>query len=125
MQNFVKQEIEPHQMLFGEMLDRFGINARQLAKAACVSHTMISRFRNGKTDFSASKLIALLESVPSEAREWYLSRLLGASLKTSLRSLFLSASSKEKAEILNLVADWIENNDSRSSTESSKVPEAV
>jgi transcriptional regulator with XRE-family HTH domain len=122
MQNFVKQEIEPHQKFFGEMLDRYGINARQLAKTADVSHTMISRFRNGKTDLSASKLMALLENVPHEAREWYLSQLLGVSLKTSLRSLFLSASAKEKAEVLNLMADWLE---SRDSTETKPMPEAV
>ena len=122
MQNFVKQEIEPHQKLFGEMLDRFGINARQLAKTARVSHTMISRFRNGKTDFSASKLIALLENVPHEAREWYLSQLLGVTLKTSLRSLMLAASPQEKAEMLRSVADWVV--ESRDST-TQLVAEAV
>ncbi|MBE9020240.1 helix-turn-helix domain-containing protein [Chroococcidiopsidales cyanobacterium LEGE 13417] len=122
MQTFVKQEIETHQKLFGEMLDRYKINAKQLAETAGVSHTMISRFRNGKTDLTASKLMALLENVPQEAREWYLSQLLGVSLKTSLRSQFLSASAKEKAEVLNLMADWIE---SRDSTETKLMPEAV
>lgn len=122
MQTFVKQEIETHQKLFGEMLDRYKLNAKQLAETAGVSHTMISRFRNGKTDLTASKLMALLENVPQEAREWYLSQLLGVSLKTSLRSLFLSASAKEKAEVLNLMADWIE---SRSCTETNIMPEAV
>lgn len=122
MQNFVKQEIEPHQKFFGEMLDRYSINAGQLAKTADVSHTMISRFRNGKTDLSASKLMALLENVPHEAREWYLSQLLGVSLKTSLRALFLSASAREKAEVLNLMADWLE---SRDFTETKPMPEAV
>jgi len=122
MQTFVKQEIETHQKLFGEMLDRYKINAKQLAETAGVSHTMISRFRNGKTDLTASKLMALLENVPQEAREWYLSQLLGISLKTSLRSLIQSASAKEKAEALNLLADWIE---SRDSTETKLMPEAV
>jgi transcriptional regulator with XRE-family HTH domain len=122
MQTFVKQEIETHQKLFGEMLDRYKINAKQLAETAGVSHTMVSRFRNGKTDLGAGKLMALLENVPHEAREWYLSQLLGVSLKTSLRSLFLSASAKEKAEVLNLMADWVE---SRSSTETNIMPEAV
>jgi transcriptional regulator with XRE-family HTH domain len=122
MQTFVKQEIETHQKLFGEMLDRYKINAKQLAETAGVSHTMISRFRNGKTDLTASKLMALLENVPQEAREWYLSQLLGVSLKTSLRSLIQSASAKEKAEVLNLMADWIE---SRGSTETKIMPEAV
>jgi transcriptional regulator with XRE-family HTH domain len=122
MQNFVKQEIEPHQKFFGEMLDRYSINAKQLAETAGVSETMVSRFRNGKTDLSAAKLMALLENVPHEAREWYLSQLLGVSLKTSLRSLVLSASPQEKAEVLNLIANWVE---SRNSTETELVPEAV
>ncbi len=122
MQNFVKQEIEPHQKFFGEMLDRYSINAKQLAETAGVSETMVSRFRNGKTDLSAAKLMALLENVPHEAREWYLSQLLGVSLKTSLRSLVLSASPQEKAEVLNLIANWVENRDS---TKLELVPEAV
>ncbi len=66
--------------------------------------------------------MALLENVPHEAREWYLSQLLGVSLKTSLRSLILSASAQEKAEMLNVLADWVE---SRDSTETQLVPEAV
>lgn len=125
MQSFVKQEIEPHQKIFDEMLDQYRINAKQLAETAGVSHTMVSRFRNGKADLGAGKLMALLENVPQEAREWYLSQLLGVSLKTSLRSLFLSASTKEKAEVLNLLAQWVESRDSRASTETQPVPEAV
>lgn len=107
MQSFVKQEIEPHQKLFGEMLDQFGISAKPLAESAGVSEVMVSRFRNGKVDLGAGKLIALLESVPHEAREWYLSQLLGASLKTSLRALVLSATPQEKAEALRLIAAWV------------------
>jgi transcriptional regulator with XRE-family HTH domain len=107
MQNFVKQEIEPHQKFFSEMLDRYSINAKQLAETAGVSETMVSRFRNGKTDLSAAKLMALLENVSPAAREWYLSQLLGVSLKTSLRALVLSASPQEKAEVLKLIAGWM------------------
>jgi transcriptional regulator with XRE-family HTH domain len=122
MQSFVKQEVETHQKLFGEMLDRFGISAKPLAEKSSVSEVQLSRFRNGKTDLGAGKLMALLENVPHEAREWYLSQLLGVSLKTSLRSLVLSASPQEKAEVLNLIANWVENRDS---TKLELVPEAV
>lgn len=125
MQSFVKQEIETHQKLFGEMLVRFGINAKELAETSGVSEVQLSRFRNGKTDLGAGKLMALLEKAPYEAREWYLSQLLGVSLKTSLRSLVLDASAKEKAEVLNLLAQWVESRDSRASTETQPVPEAV
>jgi transcriptional regulator with XRE-family HTH domain len=125
MQSFVKQEIEAHQKLFGEMLVRFGINAKELAETAGVSEMMVSRFRNGKVDLGSAKLLALLANVPSEASEWYLSQLIGVKPKASLRSQFLTASSREKAEVLNLVADWIESGDSRVFTESEQVPEAV
>ncbi|MDV2997602.1 MAG: hypothetical protein N4J56_007307 [Chroococcidiopsis sp. SAG 2025] len=125
MQSFVKQEIEAHQKLFGEMLVRFGINAKELAEAAGVSEMMVSRFRNGKVDLGSARLLALLANVPDEASEWYLSQIIGVKPKASLRSQFLAASSREKAEVLNLVADWIESGDSRVFTESEQVPEAV
>ncbi|MDZ4879082.1 MAG: hypothetical protein CLLPBCKN_008520 [Chroococcidiopsis cubana SAG 39.79] len=125
MQSFVKQEIEVHQKLFGEMLVRFGINAKELAETAGVSEMMVSRFRNGKVDLGSAKLLALLAHVPDEASEWYLSQIIGVKPKASLRSQFLAASSREKAEVLNLVADWIESGDSRVFTESEQVPEAV
>jgi transcriptional regulator with XRE-family HTH domain len=123
MQSFVKQEIELHQKLFGEMLDRYGINAKRLAETADVSETMVSRFRNGKVDLSAAKLLALLANVPTEASEWYLSQLLGINLRASLRSLILKATPKEKAEALNVLADWVENRDSTDETE--QIAEAV
>lgn len=123
MQSFVKQEIELHQKLFGEMLDRYGINAKRLAETADVSETMVSRFRNGKVDLSAAKLLALLANVPTEANEWYLSQLLGINLRASLRSLILKATPKEKAEALNVLADWVENCDSTVETE--QIAEAV
>ena len=123
MQNFVKQEIELHQKLFSEMLDRFGISAKPLAETAGVSEVMVSRFRNGKVDLGAAKLIALLGNVPYEAREWYLSQLLGVNLKTNLRSLILAASPQEKAEMLNVLADWVESRDS--TDEINRVAETV
>jgi hypothetical protein len=58
-------------------------------------------------DLGSAKLIALLASVPLEARDWYLSQLLGVKPGTSLRSLVLAASPQEKAEILNLIAGWV------------------
>jgi len=91
--------------LFDEMLNRFSLSAKGLAEVADVSEVMISRFRRGKADLGAAKLLALLTNVPQEAREWYLSELLGIKLNTSLRSLILSASHDEIEEILRLLAD--------------------
>jgi len=106
MQSFVAQQVEPHQKLFDEMLNRFGLSAKALAESADVSEVMISRFRRGKVDLGAAKLLALLAKVPQEAREWYLSELLGIKPNTSLRSLILSASHDQVEEVLHLLADW-------------------
>jgi transcriptional regulator with XRE-family HTH domain len=108
MQSFVTQPIEPHQKLFDEMLNRFNLSAKAIAEAADVSEVMVSRFRRGKVDLGAAKLIALLANVPQEAREWYLSQLLGVKLGTSLRSLVVSASPQEKAEALKLITNWVQ-----------------
>lgn len=105
MQSFVTQQVEPHQKLFDEMLNRFSLSAKVLAEAADVSEVMISRFRRGKVDLGAAKLLALLSNVPQEAREWYLSELLGIKLNTSLRTLILSADPTDIEEILRLLAD--------------------
>ena len=105
MQSFVTQQVEPHQKLFDEMLNRFSLSAKALAEAADVSEVMISRFRRGKVDLGAAKLMALLTKVPQEAREWYLSELLGVKLNTTLRALILSADPADIEEILRLLAD--------------------
>jgi transcriptional regulator with XRE-family HTH domain len=108
MQSFVTQPIEPHQKLFDEMLNRFNLSAKAIAEAADVSEVMVSRFRRGKVDLGAAKLIALLANIPQEAREWYLSQLLGVKLGTSLRLLVVSASPQEKAEALKLITNWVQ-----------------
>lgn len=105
MQSFVTQQVELHQQLFDEMLNRFNLSAKGLAEASDVSEVMISRFRRGKVDLGAAKLLALLTKAPQEAREWYLSELLGIKPNTSLRSLILSADPTDIEEILRLLAD--------------------
>jgi len=108
MQSFVTETVEPHQKLFDEMLNHFNLSAKAVASTAGVSEVMISRFRRGKMDLGAAKLVALLASIPDEAREWYLAHLLGVKPgTTSLRALVLSASPQEKAEVLKLIAGWM------------------
>lgn len=105
MQSFVTQQIEPHQKLFDEMLNRFNLSAKVLGEAAGVSEVMISRFRRGKVDLGTAKFLALLANAPQEARDWYLSELLGVKPNVSLRSLILSASPEDIEEILHLLAE--------------------
>jgi predicted transcriptional regulator len=97
--------LERHQKLFDEMLKRFNISAIKLAKDAQISEGMVCRFRSGKSDFTASKLIALLLVVPEEARMWYISELFGQKPSVNLRELITSVSPKEQAEILRIIAD--------------------
>lgn len=123
MQSLVTQQIEPHQKLFDEMLNRFNLSAKVVGEAAGVSEVMISRFRRGKMDLGSAKLIALLASVPLEARDWYLSQLLGVKPGTSLRSLVLAASPKEKAEVLNAIGAWVLEH--RETTDTASLAEAV
>jgi transcriptional regulator with XRE-family HTH domain len=85
------------------MFDRFNLSAKVVAKQAGVSEVLISRFRKGKADLGTGKFLALLGAVPTEAREWYLSQLLGAKPGVSLRVLVSAASPVERVEILNLI----------------------
>ncbi|OUL23987.1 hypothetical protein BV378_20375 [Nostoc sp. RF31YmG] len=109
MSDFAKSQ--RHQKLFDEMLVRFDLNARLIGDRAGITEVTISRFRNNKCDLGSAKLFALLEAVPQEARNWYLSELFSTKPESSLRSLIREASPQEKAEILTEIADWLQNID--------------
>ena len=70
-----------------------------------ISEGMVSRFRSGKSDITAIKLIALLLNVPEEARMWYISQLFGQKPAYNLREFVTSISPTEQAEILRIIAD--------------------
>lgn len=107
MQEFVTQKNETHQQLFDEMMNRFNISAKELARTAGISEVMLSKFRRGKADLGMSKFLAVFAVVPDEAKEWYISRLLGFKPKASLRSQIIAASPQEKAEVFNALAVWV------------------
>ncbi len=111
MQNFVtKSEFDMHWRLFDEMMTRFSLGVTETAQAAGISRVVLSRFRNGKADLGAAKLIALLQVIPSEARLWYISELLGVRPNTSLRSQIVKAPPEEQADALCLLANIFANN---------------
>ena len=116
MQSFVNESIELHQELFDEMFNRFGLNAKVIGDVSGVSEVMISRFRRGRTDLSSKKLISILNNVPSEARDWYVSQLLGEKPKGN-------ASEKEKAELLILIGSSLVG--SNQNKRSNSLPQAV
>lgn len=123
MQSFVNGSIEIHQELFDEMFNRFRLSAKELGEVSGVSEVMISRFRKGKTDLTSKKLISLLNHVPQDARDWYVSQLLGAKPEGSLRTLVENASAKEKAELLILIGSSLM--ESRENNDSNFLPQAV
>lgn len=107
MQEFVTQKNRPHQKLFDEMMKHFNISAKELAEAAGISEVMLSNFRRGKADLGMAKFLDVFAVVPDEAKEWYVSRVLGIKPKASLRLLVLESSPQEKAEIFTALAAWV------------------
>ncbi|MEM7713432.1 MAG: helix-turn-helix domain-containing protein [Cyanobacteria bacterium P01_A01_bin.68] len=107
MQEFVTQKTETHQQLFDEMMNRFDISAKELAEAAGISEVTLSRFRRGKADLGMTKFLLIFAVIPDEAKEWYVSRVLGIKPKASLRSQIIAASPQEKAEVFNALAVWV------------------
>jgi len=101
----MSDNFQTYQQLFDQMMKRFDLEAKAISAKAEVSEVMLSRFRHGKADLGASKLIALLLAVPPEARMWYLSELFGQKPGVSLRSQVLQASPEEQAEVLHLMAE--------------------
>ncbi|NJM19108.1 MAG: XRE family transcriptional regulator [Richelia sp. RM2_1_2] len=123
MQEIVTKGMETHQRLFDEMLERFDISAKEIAQLIGVSEVTLSRFRRGRGDLLTTKFLALLLVLPEDAREWYISRLVGSKPKINLRSLVMEASPQEKAEVLNALAAWVVQ--SREYKDSSHLAQAV
>lgn len=102
-----------HQQAFDEMMSLFGIEAKKLAADAKVSEIQISRFRRGKQDLHADALLRLLTNVSVEARQWYLSAVLGdVRLGVDMRSLVAEFDVQELSQLLHLVADQLKTSKS-------------
>jgi transcriptional regulator with XRE-family HTH domain len=126
MQSFVSQEdFKLHWRLFDEMMNRFNLNATKIAADAGISRVILSRFRHGKADLGAAKLIALLLVLPQEARTWYLCELFGVKAEgTSLRTMVEVAAPEEQVEVLRLIADSLAKTNLKAST-TNELPQAV
>ncbi len=71
---------------FDKTLKDFGINASWLSRESGVNAQMISRFRNGK-EVQTDTLEKLMEPLPSEAKQYFCSLLLGSAFKVDLEAL--------------------------------------
>lgn len=97
-----------HQQAFDEMMSIFGIEAKKLAADAKVSEIQISRFRRGKQDLHADALLRLLNNVSKEAKQWYLSAVLGdVRAGVDMRSLIEEFDALELSQLLHLVAERV------------------
>ncbi len=124
MQKTATELPKKHQQLFDEMFKRFKLSAKELAEEADISEGMFSRFRQGKSDFSAANLIEILLLVPEEAQIWYISQLFGKKPGNNWRFLLTSASPEEIGEILRILADvYVSGN--RETTDTAKELKAV
>jgi hypothetical protein len=117
-----------HQRTFDQMMNKFHLEARNLA-AILVSQgltpstetavVLISRFRRGKADLGSARLVALLNGVPVEARQWYLSQVFGVEASVNWRSLLSNLDAQGWSELFAAIAEETANQTSsfRTSTE--------
>ncbi|MBH8564449.1 helix-turn-helix transcriptional regulator [Nostoc sp. CENA67] len=82
-----------------------GMTAKQIAAAAGIDNSVLSRFVNGKQDIKAGDYFSILNVLPDDCRVAALTRL-GVG-EISVTQLVQSASPKEKAEILQAMAAWV------------------
>ena len=57
-----------------ETMARYRITVKDLADAAGVSRTQVSRYRNNQKELIAKNLFALINALPDDARQYFLSR---------------------------------------------------
>ena len=92
---------------FNKSLDRYGIKNVWLARESGVNEKMISRFRNGRTTIQTDTLQKLLDSLPSEAKTYYFSQLMGSSFTPNLEILVENLSSDDMHNLFDLLADRV------------------
>ncbi|WP_373527364.1 helix-turn-helix domain-containing protein [Nostoc sp.] len=82
-----------------------GMTARQIAAAAGIDNSVLSRFMNGKQDIKAGDYFSILNVLPEDCRVPAFGRL--GIFEMSLAQLIQTASPKEKAEMLHAIAAWV------------------
>ncbi|NJO94015.1 MAG: hypothetical protein HC820_06020 [Hydrococcus sp. RM1_1_31] len=94
---------------FDKTLNRFGVSAAWLSRESGINQQMISRFRNGK-EIQTDTLEKLLESLPTEVKEYFFALLLGRQVKVEpeqkvdLEQLVDELDSDELAWLIHLIS---------------------
>ena len=108
-------------------LDKFGITGKWLSSESGVSEQMISGFRNGKQRVWSDSLDRIFLALPEEAKQYFLSLLLGSSVSphtelvyAELESIALRMNLMQVGQMMGLLSKII-TKESRVNAESSEL----
>jgi DNA-binding Xre family transcriptional regulator len=89
---------------FDKTLNKYGISVNWLSEASGVNAQMISRFRNGRNEIRTDTLEKLIEPLPTEAKEYFFSLLMGSRMRVNLEILVENLTTGELYDLFDLVA---------------------
>ncbi len=70
-------EVPLHQKELDRIIREYRISAKNLAEASKVHPVQLSKFRNGKQDFTVGAFIRIIDNLPNKARTEYLQSVFG------------------------------------------------
>lgn len=100
-----------HQAEFARIVQKYGIVTSKLARDLGFYEAQMSKFRNQKQDYTAERFIQIVNAMPPEAKEEYLTSLFGGTLPKldnflhHCKQLVEMASTEEMEEIMLMIAD--------------------
>ena len=110
--NTVKnREVAKHQSELDRVIRKYRINAKWLAESSDLHPGQLSKFRNGRQNFTVGAFLRLVESLPEKARDEYLYTVFGFTETMSPARM---------KQILNVIADRIQTDSSVSSPNQSE-----
>lgn len=92
---------------FDQTLNTYGVSAKWLSRKSGVSEVVISRFRRGKQAVNTDTLNALLKPLPTEAKDYFFSKLRGSEViltAPEIESLIEKMEFSQLANLLSLIA---------------------
>lgn len=92
---------------FHKTLQRYGITNVWLSSESGVDSKMISKFRNGRSNIQIDTWEKLLNALPTDAKLYFFSLILGSSYQPNIELLVENLSSDELHDLFDLLADRI------------------
>ncbi|MCG6135173.1 MAG: helix-turn-helix domain-containing protein [Nostoc sp. LLA-1] len=97
--------MDKHQEILITAIRESGLTAREISVQAGVHESTISKFLDGKNDLKAGNYFRILHALPEKCRIPALARI-GVVELTPVQ-LIEAATPREKAEILQAIAQWV------------------